>query len=144
MKKIKIPSVKHLKEAAVILLKSYGNHRIFALYGELGSGKTALVQAICRELGMTDMVNSPSFPLVNEYRSGNNRIVYHFDFYRIKNLEEVYDLGYEDYFYSGNYCFIEWPEKIEQLLPAGTIPVKIEVDARKERILWIDSPIPDS
>lgn len=144
MKKINIPSVKDLSEAAGILLTSYKDHRIFAFYGELGSGKTTIIQAICRTLGITDMVNSPSFSIVNEYRSKPNRVVYHFDFYRIKKLEEVYDLGYEDYFYSGNYCFIEWPEKVEEILPPGTIPVKIEVDSGKERILWINSPITSS
>ena len=91
----------------------------------MGAGKTTIIKAICHELGSSDYVTSPTFALINEYSTNNGSVIYHFDFYRIKKLEEAYDLGYEDYIYSGNYCFIEWPEMIESLLPKGIVEVKI-------------------
>jgi tRNA threonylcarbamoyladenosine biosynthesis protein TsaE len=103
-----------------------GDNTIFAFYGTMGAGKTTFIKAICEELGVEDVVNSPSFSIVNEYRSGTTaELIYHFDFYRIKKLEEVYDMGYEDYFFSGCLCFIEWPELIEELLPEDAVRVTI-------------------
>jgi len=107
--------------------------RVFAFYGKMGAGKTSFIQALCRVLHSADTVNSPSFAIVNEYSTADGAIIYHFDFYRIKNLEEAYDLGYEDYFYSENFCFIEWPEKIETILPAEYIEVTIEDTGNGER-----------
>ncbi len=113
---------------AQTMLNKHPEARIFAFYGSMGSGKTTFIKAICRILGVPDTVNSPSFAIVNQYDSGSGEPVFHFDFYRIKKTEEALDIGYEDYFFSGNYCFIEWPEKIEHLLPAETVRVSVVVD----------------
>ncbi len=102
-------------------------HRVFAFYGPMGVGKTTFIKALCAELGVTDVVNSPTFALVNEYRSETtDALVYHFDFYRVRKLEEVYDMGFEDYVYSGAYCLLEWPELVEDLLPEDTVKVTLE------------------
>jgi len=140
MKRIQIDSKDQLGEVVQVILEAYQDYRIFAFYGELGSGKTTTIQEICRKLNVNDVVHSPSFSIVNEYRSAKGLVVYHFDLYRIEKIEEVFDLGYEDYFYSGNYCFIEWPELIEEILPAGTIPVKIEVGLAGKRFFQFDKP----
>jgi tRNA threonylcarbamoyladenosine biosynthesis protein TsaE len=140
MKRIQIDSKDQLGKVVQMILETYQNYRIFAFYGELGSGKTTTIQEICRKLKMNDVVHSPSFSIVNEYRSGEGLVVYHFDLYRIEKIEEVYDLGYEDYFYSGNYCFIEWPELIEEILPAGTVPVSIEADVDGKRFFRFGQP----
>ena len=104
-----------------------GDNTVFALYGKMGAGKTTFVKALCEELGVSDVITSPTFAIVNEYRSDENgELIYHFDFYRIKKLSEVYDMGYEDYFYSGALCFIEWPELVEELLPGDAVKVTIE------------------
>ena len=100
---------------------------VFAFYGKMGAGKTTFIKAVCEELGVSDVVNSPTFSIVNEYRSDDTgELIYHFDFYRIQKIDEVYDMGYEDYFYSGALCFIEWPELIEDLLPGDVVKVTIE------------------
>ena len=100
---------------------------IYGFIGENGSGKTTFIKAVCEELGVTDVINSPTFAIVNEYRSDETgELIYHFDFYRIKKLDEVYDMGYEDYFYSGALCFIEWPELVEEVLPGDAVKVTIE------------------
>ena len=100
--------------------------KVFAFYGKMGAGKTTFIKAVCEELGVDDVITSPTFAIVNEYRSETNgELIYHFDFYRIKKLEEVYDMGYEDYFYSGALCFLEWPELIEELLPDNAVKVTI-------------------
>jgi tRNA threonylcarbamoyladenosine biosynthesis protein TsaE len=108
------------------IIEIIGDNRIVAFYGKMGAGKTTLIKSICKNLTYKDVVTSPTFTLVNEYRTEKGEIIYHFDFYRVRKLEEIYDFGYEDYFFSGNYCFIEWPEIAQGLLPAGTINVKIE------------------
>lgn len=101
-----------------MFIAAMGDNTVFALYGKMGAGKTTFVKALCQELGVEDVVTSPTFAVINEYRSDiAGELIYHFDFYRIKKLEEVYDMGYEDYFYSGALCFIEWPELVEELLP---------------------------
>lgn len=107
-------------------------NNVVAFYGPMGSGKTTLIKQIGRELGVTDEVNSPTFSIVNEYVTANGASVFHFDFYRIKKLEEAYDIGYENYFYSGNLCFVEWPGLVEQLLPPVYVKVTIEVDPENE------------
>lgn len=114
-----------LRKVAKNLLLEYNDNTIFAFYGKMGAGKTTFIQAICRELGSADNITSPTFAIVNEYSARNNKLIYHFDFYRIKDISEAFDLGYEDYFYSDNYCFIEWPERIEQLLPENVIRIEI-------------------
>lgn len=121
---------KHIKDLSSIakrLIDEFSGERIFAFYGKMGAGKTTFIQSVCKALGSGDTVTSPTFALINEYKTGDRQSVFHFDFYRIKNLEEVFDLGYEDYLYSGSYCLIEWPELIEPLLPENIIKVKIEV-----------------
>lgn len=114
-----------LRKSAKELLAHFPEDRIFAFYGAMGAGKTTFIKALCRELGSQDNITSPTFALINEYSTDKGSVIYHFDFYRIKKLEEAYDLGYEDYIYSGNYCFIEWPEMIQSLLPSGIVEVKI-------------------
>lgn len=116
-----IKDMEHIAEAAKQFVNAIGNHRVFAFYGHMGAGKTTFIKAICEELGVKDVITSPTFAIVNEYDGP----IYHFDFYRIKKLEEVYDMGYEDYFYSGALCFIEWPELIEELLPTDAVKVSI-------------------
>ncbi len=128
---IKINSLDSIREAARQFIDGIGQHRVFAFYGSMGAGKTTFVKAICEELGVDDVITSPTFAIINEYALGSNLLpdissVYHFDFYRIKKLEEVYDMGYEDYFYSGALCFIEWPELIEELLPEDAVKVSIK------------------
>ena len=124
---IKIQSLEHIHEAAREIIAAMGDNTVFALYGKMGAGKTTFIKALCQELGVEDVVTSPTFAVINEYRSDiAGELIYHFDFYRIKKLEEVYDMGYEDYFYSGALCFIEWPELVEELLPGNTIKVTIE------------------
>ena len=125
--KIKIDSLDTIHEAAKEFLQNMGDGKVFAFYGKMGAGKTTFVKAICEELGVEDVITSPTFALVNEYTAGDGSPVYHFDFYRIKKLEEVYDMGYEDYIYSGALCFIEWPELIEELLPTDAVKVNITV-----------------
>ena len=124
---IKIQSLDHIHEAAREFIAAMGDNTVFALYGKMGAGKTTFVKALCQELGVEDVVTSPTFAVINEYRSDiAGELIYHFDFYRIKKLEEVYGMGYEDYFYSGALCFIEWPELVEELLPGNTVKVTIE------------------
>jgi tRNA threonylcarbamoyladenosine biosynthesis protein TsaE len=115
-----------LKEVSSRLIVAYPELRIFAFFGEMGVGKTTFIKAICKVLGCTDVVSSPTFSIINEYATRKGGCVYHFDFYRIKKPEEIYDLGYEDYFFSGNYCLIEWPEKLGNLLPEDTCRVLME------------------
>ena len=118
---IKIDSLETIREAARQFVSQIGDHRVFAFYGTMGAGKTTFIKAVCEELDVSDVITSPTFAIVNEYEGP----IYHFDFYRIKRIEEVYDMGYEDYFYSGALCFIEWPELIEELLPDDAVRVNI-------------------
>lgn len=131
----KITSIDGLKAVAANLIKQFPEHRVFALYGKMGAGKTTFIQAICNSLGSLDNVTSPTFALINEYNTTNLSSIFHFDFYRIEDLEEAYDLGYEEYLYSGNYCFIEWPEMIEPLLPENIVAVKIETQEDESRVI---------
>jgi tRNA threonylcarbamoyladenosine biosynthesis protein TsaE len=127
---IKIQDIDHIREAAREFVENIGEARVFAFYGKMGAGKTTFVKAICEELGVDDVITSPTFAIINEYSLTSHLLpltskVFHFDFYRIKKLEEVYDMGYEDYFYSGALCFIEWPELIEEILPDDAVRVSI-------------------
>lgn len=121
-----IHSVAELPEVARKLLSTFRDDRFFAFFGKMGVGKTTLIKELCAELGVTDNVCSPTFAIVNEYVAGNGEPVYHFDFYRMKSVAEAYDIGYEEYFYSGCYCFTEWTEKVEELLPERYVRVEIE------------------
>ena len=128
---IVIQDLDHISEAAREFINHIGERRIFAFYGKMGAGKTTFVKAVCEALGVEDVITSPTFAIVNEYTlhtphsTLHTPQIYHFDFYRIKKLEEVYDMGYEDYFYSGALCFIEWPELIEDILPDDAVRVSI-------------------
>lgn len=114
------------------LLNLFPEKRIFIFKGELGAGKTTLIKALCKELKVVGLTNSPSFSIVNEYPTEAGDLVYHFDFYRIKNIAEIFDIGYEEYFYSGHYCFIEWPEVAEQIIPTPAVEVEISLDDDKQ------------
>ncbi len=120
---------------AAKLINQFSGYRIFAFYGKMGAGKTTFIQSVCKALGSPDNVTSPTFALINEYKSGHQDSIFHFDFYRIKDIEEVFDLGYEDYFFSGNYCLIEWPELVEHLLPENIVRVNIEVAEDGARVI---------
>lgn len=122
---IKIENLEKINEAARQFINNMGDRKVFAFYGKMGAGKTTFTKAICEELKVTDVITSPTFAIINEYESPEAGTIYHFDFYRIKKLEEVYDMGYEDYFYSGCLCFIEWPELVEDLLPENVTKVNI-------------------
>ncbi len=147
---IKIQDIDHIREAAREFVENIGETRVFAFYGKMGAGKTTFVKAICEELGVEDVITSPTFAIINEYtisswplaistkptaNSQEPRAIYHFDFYRIKKLEEVYDMGYEDYFYSGALCFIEWPELIEEILPDDAVRVSITEQEDGSRVV---------
>jgi len=150
---IKIQDLEHIREAAREFISHIGERRVFAFYGKMGAGKTTFVKAICEELGVDDVITSPTFAIVNEYGTPSNSpclggdqksslsredlggSIYHFDFYRIKRIEEVYDMGFEDYFYSGALCFIEWPELIEDILPDDAVRVTIEEQADGSRLV---------
>ncbi|MBQ9678657.1 MAG: tRNA (adenosine(37)-N6)-threonylcarbamoyltransferase complex ATPase subunit type 1 TsaE [Prevotella sp.] len=131
---ISIKSLDTIREAAREFISHIGEARVFAFYGKMGAGKTTFVKAICEELGCTDVITSPTFAIVNEYTTQQTPI-YHFDFYRIKKLEEVYDMGYEEYFYSGALCLIEWPELIEDILPDDAVRVTIEEQPDGSRLV---------
>lgn len=124
---IRINSLAEIDDAAKKFIENMGDSKVFAFYGKMGAGKTTFIKAVCEQLGVDDVITSPTFAIVNEYQSATTgESIYHFDFYRIKKLDEVYDMGYEDYFYGGSLCFLEWPELIEELLPEDACKVTIE------------------
>lgn len=125
MKTLTFNHTDQLPQVAQELLNTFPEERFFAFFGSMGVGKTTLIKEICNQLGVLDTVCSPTFAIVNEYHTESDEAVYHFDFYRLKNLTEAYDIGYEEYFYSGDYCFTEWTEKIEDLLPSHYVRVEI-------------------
>ncbi len=135
MNTIEIKSINGLSSASKEFFSLLKGEKVFALYGQMGAGKTTFIKAICTELGVKGRMSSPTFSLINEYLTSSGQKIYHFDFYRIKSEKEAFDLGYEEYFYSGNYCFIEWPDKIENLLPENCAKVKIEVVGNERKIL---------
>lgn len=132
-----IKDKKHIVPAAKELLKHFGDNRIFAFYGSMGAGKTTFIKALCEILGATDLVSSPSFTLVNEYKTLVGKTIYHMDFYRIKKIEEVFDFGIEEYFTGDSYCFMEWPELIEDILPYETVKVRIFIEGTEQRRMLI-------
>ena len=135
----RINSLTEIDKAAKDFVAAMGDRKVFAFYGKMGAGKTTFIKAVCEELGVEDVINSPTFAIVNEYVDGKGEPVYHFDFYRIKNLQEVLDIGYEDYVYSGHVCFMEWPELIENLLPDDVVKVTIEEEMDGGRVVQIES-----
>ncbi len=132
-----VNSEEELKPIAVDLLKNFGDQKVISFYGEMGVGKTTLIKILCEQLGVDEVTNSPTFSIVNEYLTKNEEKIYHFDFYRIEEEAEVFDLGYEEYFYSGNFCFIEWPEKIPNLLTDNAVKVNIVQDEKKNRLISV-------
>ena len=136
MTTIRIQSEADLTQAARSFIAAMQGRTIFAFYGKMGVGKTTFIKALCEEMGIVDVVNSPTFAIVNEYHNAAaDRRIFHFDFYRIKRLEEVYDMGYEDYFYGGSLCLLEWPELIEDILPEEALKVTITEEADGSRKL---------
>ncbi len=136
---VTIKNLEDLDRAAGEFIEKTGGAKLFAFYGQMGAGKTTFTVALCRAMGVRDNVCSPTFTIISEYRDGGGRPVYHFDFYRIKNLSEAMDIGVEDYFYSGGTCIMEWPENIEELLPEDTLKVYINVNPDQSRTLvWED------
>ncbi len=134
---IQIEKLGDIQSAAQKFADEMGENCVFAFYGKMGAGKTTFIKAICECLGVKDAVASPTFAIVNEYADAAGEPIYHFDFYRIKNLQEACDIGCEDYFYSGFPCFIEWPELIEELLPDDTVRVSIEVNDDESRTVTL-------
>lgn len=124
--RIEITSLENIQSAARKFIEKMGNRRVFAFYGEMGAGKTTFIKAVCQAMGVQETVTSPTFAIINEYHTSDNAMIYHFDFYRIKNIEEAYDFGYEDYFYSGHICLIEWPQLVAPLLPENAVKISIK------------------
>lgn len=137
MLEIKIKSLDGIADAARQFVDAMGENKVFAMFGPMGVGKTTFVKAVCEILGVEDTITSPTFAIVNEYRTNTGDQIFHFDFYRIRKVEEVYDMGYEDYVYSGAVCFLEWPELIEELLPEDAVRVTLseEEDGTRTIIL---------
>ena len=133
----KVNSVADLNKIAKKIILDFSDQKVILFYGEMGVGKTTLIKVLCKELGVDEATNSPTFSIVNEYLAVEGKSIYHFDFYRIEEETEVFDLGYEDYFYSGNYCFIEWPEKIPNLLPGNAVKVTIVQDEQNIRLISV-------
>lgn len=134
---IEIQSLDTIGDSALEFIKAMGDNTVFAFHGEMGAGKTTFIKAICEKLGVEDTINSPTFAIVNEYRSATGELIYHFDFYRIKDEKEAFDFGYEDYFFSGSLCFIEWPERIESLLPHDVVHVTIKEEQDGKRLVTL-------
>lgn len=134
---ITLNSLDDLPAAAAKVRDFAGDQKIFLFYGDLGAGKTTFIKSLCAELGVKEPVTSPTFSIVNEYVAGTNKI-FHFDFYRLKNQNEALDMGYEEYFYSGAYCFIEWPEKIADLIPPHYLKVEITALPNQSRQLTVE------
>ena len=137
METLILKSLSDLNIVADKFLRLLKDQKVFAFFGPMGVGKTTFIKALCNELGVVEIVTSPTFALVNEYQTNQGDVIYHFDFYRIEKIEEVYDFGYEDYFFSGNYCFIEWPDKIAEILPKNVVFVQMLENADGTRTLNI-------
>lgn len=137
MLEIKIKSLDGIADAARQFVDAMGENKVFAMFGPMGVGKTTFVKAVCKILGVEDTITSPTFAIVNEYRTNTGNQIFHFDFYRIRKVEEVYDMGYEDYVYSGAVCFLEWPELIEELLPEDAVRVTLSEEEDGTRTITL-------
>ncbi len=133
----KIYDLNQIPEIAKEII-STAKYKIILFYGEMGSGKTTLIKEIIKQLGVEDVVNSPTFSLINEYHSRKGNIIYHFDFYRIENEEEAFDIGVEEYFYCNNWCFVEWPDKVENLLPLESVAIHLTINQGNTRTIQIN------
>ncbi|WP_300107877.1 tRNA (adenosine(37)-N6)-threonylcarbamoyltransferase complex ATPase subunit type 1 TsaE [uncultured Alistipes sp.] len=138
MQTIHIDSQSDLPKVTEAIVEALGDRTVVVFRGEMGAGKTTLIREIVAQLGADDTVTSPTFAIINQYSTREGRCIYHFDFYRINRLEEAYDFGYEEYFYSGELCLVEWPEKIEELLPENIMTVRISIDDDEERTISFD------
>lgn len=137
MLEIKINSLDGITDAARQFVDAMGENKVFAMFGPMGVGKTTFIKAVCEVLGVQDTITSPTFAIVNEYRTDSGEQIFHFDFYRIRKVEEAYDMGYEDYIYSGAVCFLEWPELIEELLPDDAVRVTLTEEEDGTRTITI-------
>lgn len=137
MLEIKINSLDGIADAARQFVHAMGENKVFAMFGPMGVGKTTFIKAVCEVLGVQDTITSPTFAIVNEYRTDSGEQIFHFDFYRIRKVEEAYDMGYEDYIYSGAVCFLEWPELIEELLPDDAVRVTLTEEEDGTRTITI-------
>lgn len=137
MNQLEIKSLSEIDAVAAALVEQLGDFRKVAFAGEMGAGKTTLIQSICKSLGVVDIVTSPTFALINEYFTPAGESIYHFDLYRIEDVDELYDIGYEDYFYSESWCFIEWPEKAMELMPEDLLLLHIDVREDGTRLIHI-------
>lgn len=134
---IKINNISEISLVTKEIIPFIIEQPVVAFYGKMGAGKTTLIKALCEEMNVKQTVTSPTFSLVNEYKTTSGQTIYHFDFYRINKIEELFDLGYEEYFYNGNFCFIEWPELAEDLLPPDVLKISIEVGTKNKRTFLI-------
>lgn len=137
MLEIKINSLDGIADAARQFVDAMGENKVFAMFGPMGVGKTTFIKAVCEVFGVQDTITSPTFAIVNEYRTDSGEQIFHFDFYRIRKVEEAYDMGYEDYIYSGAVCFLEWPELIEELLPDDAVRVTLTEEEDGTRTITI-------
>lgn len=138
MKTLYLTSLSELENTGKEFISLMGENKVFAFYGEMGAGKTTFIKTVCQLLGVEENITSPTFAIVNEYITRENSLIYHFDCYRLKNIQEAHDIGAEEYFYSGNVCFIEWPEKIDDLLPGNVVSVKISVLPDQQREITVE------
>lgn len=138
MKTYNISSPDELGAVASDFISNFGDEKVVAFYGTMGAGKTTFIKALCDVLKVDDVVNSPSFAITNEYSIPSGGVIFHFDFYRLKSVSEAFDMGYEDYFYSGNYCFIEWPEKVADILPSNYLKVMVDITSDNGREITVE------
>lgn len=136
--KLELNDLSEINAVANIFVDNMDNRKVFAFYGEMGAGKTTFIKAVCAALGVTETITSPTFAIVNEYEKADGDPIFHFDFYRIKDIDEAYDFGYEDYFYSDHLCFIEWPQLVEPLLPENVVKVQIVIGDNEQRTILVD------
>lgn len=136
--KLELTNLSDINTIAKKFIENMDNRKVYAFYGEMGAGKTTFIKSICTVLGVTETITSPTFAIVNEYEKADGNPIFHFDFYRIKDIDEAYDFGYEDYFYSGNLCFIEWPQLVEPLLPENVVKVQIVIEDNEQRTILVD------
>lgn len=136
--KLELNNLSEINAVANRFVDNMDNRKVFAFYGEMGAGKTTFIKAVCAALGVTETITSPTFAIVNEYEKADGDPIFHFDFYRIKDIDEAYDFGYEDYFYSDHLCFIEWPQLVEPLLPENVVKVQIVIGDNEQRTILVD------
>lgn len=138
MRRFLVENERQLEAIASEVISAFGSHTVICFEGEMGAGKTTFIKALCRQLGVADAMSSPTFSIVNEYRDKTDNPIYHFDFYRIENPAEALDIGVEEYFYSGDLCFIEWPERIKDLIPEDHLEISIKLVEENSREIIVE------